>query len=203
MNRSEVCCMTDSTTYYDEHADRFIASADSADMGPLHEDFLSHVGFPARLLDAGCGSGRDSLAFSKLGYEVEAFDASKAMVEAASRLTGLPVRQLRFQQMDYQERFDGIWACASLIHVPRDEMDHVFKLLAQALKPAGILYCSFKSRSADYMDGGRAFTCHTLASLQDFIRKTGRFEIVRIYPTYDKRPDRAHETWVNAVARKL
>ena len=130
--------------FYDEHADEFYAGTVGADIGELYDAFLPLLPDGARILDAGCGSGRDSRAFLDRGYEVTAFDASAALVEKASALLGRPVRRLTFQEMDYTEAFEGVWACASLLHVPRAEFDAVLARLARALVPGGVAFLSFK-----------------------------------------------------------
>jgi 2-polyprenyl-3-methyl-5-hydroxy-6-metoxy-1,4-benzoquinol methylase len=73
-----------------------------------------------RILDAGCGPGRDALAFAERGYELIAFDASTAMVRVARERVGsrIVVHLMRFEDLNGQSEFDGIWACASLLHVP-------------------------------------------------------------------------------------
>ncbi|MFA6733371.1 MAG: class I SAM-dependent methyltransferase, partial [Sphaerochaeta sp.] len=126
--------------YYEHHADLFLSTTKDIDMGMQYQMFLPYLKPGASILDAGCGSGRDSLAFLTLGFVVEAFDLSPSMVEAAKALTGLEVRCLSFQQMDYDAEFDGIWACASLLHVPKAELAEVFGLLHRALVDEGILY---------------------------------------------------------------
>jgi SAM-dependent methyltransferase len=194
--------MDDSVSYYDEHTEQFIQSTAAVDMTNQYRLFLAHLPRRASILDAGCGSGRDSLAFKEMGYQVEAFDLSPAMVEATKQLVSIPVRQMGFQDLDYQDRFDGIWASASLLHVPRNEMPKVFTLLAKALKAEGILYCSFKDRQEDFSKDGRSFTCYTSDSFQAFIKEQKQFQLLEILQTTDERPDRAGEKWINAVLRK-
>lgn len=189
-------------SYYDENASLFIASTIDVDMSLHYQRFLSYLGKGARILDAGCGSGRDSLHFMKLGYEVEAFDASAAMARQTESLIGKSVRILLFQDMDYENAFDGIWASASLLHVPRCQMQLVLSLLHRALKAEGILYCSFKDRPADYMKDGRIFTCYGPKSLRALVDSSALFSIADMYSTFDSRPDRQGEGWVNAVLRK-
>jgi len=189
--------------YYEYHAEHFLSTTKDIDMGMQYQMFLPYLKPGAHILDAGCGSGRDSLAFHLLGYDVEAFDLSPAMVEAAKALTGLEVRCLSFQQMDYEATFDGIWACASLLHVPKTELVDVFGLLHRALIENGILYCSFKLRETDFSQDGRNFTCFTPGSFQTFIDQAGGFSLVTQKQSNDVRPGREQELWLNAVLRKI
>ncbi|MFA5447571.1 MAG: class I SAM-dependent methyltransferase [Sphaerochaeta sp.] len=189
-------------SYYDEHADAYIQGTASVDMGGQYDLFLPLLKGGASILDAGCGSGRDSRIFLDRGYRVEAFDASPEMARAASELTGLPVRQLRFQEMEHHGQFDGIWASASLLHVPRAELTDVFGRLHRALRPGGILYASFKEREADFVSLERTFTCFTEEGLRAFIEQLGLFTIVDLQHSRDLRPGREEERWLNAVLKR-
>ncbi len=126
--------------YYQQHAEMFFADTVEVDMTPLYRRFLSLLRDQAQILDAGCGSGRDARAFADLGHHVTAFDASPALVALAETQLGQPVQCLRFQDIAWQEQFDGIWACASLLHVPAAELPEVMQRLCKALKPGGVLY---------------------------------------------------------------
>ncbi|NCA72135.1 MAG: class I SAM-dependent methyltransferase, partial [Sphingobacteriia bacterium] len=130
--------------YYEDQAGAFFAGTVGVDMTPLYARFLALVPPGAHLLDAGCGSGRDALAFQRLGYRVSACEASPALARLASDYCGLPVEVRRFQDIDWVARFDAIWACASLLHVPMLELPGVMRRLARALVPGGVLYASFK-----------------------------------------------------------
>jgi SAM-dependent methyltransferase len=192
----------DSSSYYDTHGKKFVASTVDVDMGSLYRLLLSRLRPGARILDAGCGSGRDSLAFKNLGYRVEAFDLSAEMVRSTKALADVPVRRIGFEELDYDRRFDGIWASASLLHVPRQRMPAVFSLLAKALVDRGVLYCSYKNRQKDFSEDGRSFTCYTPASFETFVRSQGSFGLLELLETEDKRVGREGERWINAVLEK-
>lgn len=130
--------------YYDDPANAYADLTLHADMSAIYERFEKYLAPGAAVLDAGCGSGRDSLHFRKAGYAVTAIDASQEMCAFASRLLQQEVRQLRFQELDYEACFDGIWACASLLHVPERQQAEVFHRLMRALVPGGVLYASWK-----------------------------------------------------------
>ncbi len=130
--------------YYDDPANAYADQTLHADMSAIYERFEKYLTPGAAVLDAGCGSGRDSLHFMKAGYAVTAIDASQEMCAFASRLLQQEVRQLRFQGLDYDACFDGIWACASLLHVPERQQAEVFYRLMRALVPGGVLYASWK-----------------------------------------------------------
>nr|WP_319521091.1 class I SAM-dependent methyltransferase [uncultured Sphaerochaeta sp.] len=183
--------------------DAHLSTTRDVDMTSHYTMFLPYIPPGGRILDAGCGSGRDSRYFLDSGYQVEAFDLSESMVEAACDLTGLPVRQLSFQKMDYKNSFDGIWACASLLHVPLCELPSVFQKMAVALKEHGVLYCSFKLQAEDFQREGRHFTCFSTDVFKLFVDELPWFSLEELVQTRDLRPGRAEEHWLNTILKKV
>jgi SAM-dependent methyltransferase len=188
--------------YYQQHADTFFDDTVEVDMTPLYGPFLPLLAEGAAILDAGCGSGRDSLAFAKLGYSVTAFDASPALVALAEQHSGQPVHCLRFQDMTWRDAFDGIWACASLLHVPTVDLPDVMGRLRAALKPGGILYASFKYGSGERAHHGRRFTDLDEPGLAALLEQVPGLEPVETWTTSDRRPGRESERWLNSLLRR-
>lgn len=189
--------------YYNRHADRFFRETVNLNMEELYAPFLSLVPAGGSILDAGCGSGRDSLSFSRRGYRVTAFDASEQLVERSAKLTGLPVLRLSFQQLDYEDEFDGVWACASLLHVPRAQMRDVLARLARALKPGGVLYASFKYGDGEWEQGGRFFNSYDEDSFAALTREHPSLILDRHWKSEDVRRGRENQIWYNALLRKV
>jgi SAM-dependent methyltransferase len=187
--------------YYQDNAQTFFDGTVNVDMSSLYETFTRHLAPGARVLDAGCGSGRDAKAFMEMGYQVEAFDASSAMVEMAEEHTGLPVRLMTFSDVDWKEEFDGIWCCASLLHVPAAELPGVMQKLTGALKPGGVWYLSFKYGEGEREMDGRWFTDMDEVGLQRMLEAVLKIEIKSLWTTQDKRPGRG-EVWLNGVLQK-
>ena len=187
--------------YYQDNAQTFFDGTVNVDMSSLYETFTKHLAPGARVLDAGCGSGRDAKAFRKMGYQVVAFDASSAMVELAREHTGLPVQLMTFADVDWKEEFDGIWCCASLLHVPAVELPDVMRRLADALKPGGVWYVSFKYGDGEREVDGRRFTDMDEDDLNTLVSSLTVIEVGEVWLTQDKRPDRK-ENWVNGILRK-
>src|SRR5690606_22260482 len=133
-----------SLEYYERNAESYFKATRDADLSALYERFLRRLPKGARILDAGSGSGRDTLAFVRRGYAVSAFDSSAALCELSTRLTGVRTRVLRFQELEGEAEYDGIWACASLLHLSDAELPNAIGRLIRALKPDGVLYMSFK-----------------------------------------------------------
>lgn len=194
--------MNDETLrYYRDQTETFVLDTQTVDMAPLYAHFLPHLDANALILDAGCGSGRDARAFAERGFQVTAFDASPAMAAAAEAYLGAPVAVLRFQEIAWRQAFDGIWACASLLHVPSAELPDAMQRLARALKPSGILYASFKYGQGDQVRNGRHFTDLDEAGLADLLKQVGSFVEIETWVTCDRRPGRESERWLNSVLR--
>ncbi|MBM1170349.1 class I SAM-dependent methyltransferase [Microvirga arabica] len=191
-----------SVEFYNLNAGSFFALTVAADMSEAQNRFLCHVPKAGRILDAGCGSGRDAKAFVERGYEVEAFDASAEMVRMSSEHSGLPVRQMTFEQVDWDNHFDGIWASASLLHVPRSDLSRIIAKLRRALKPEGILYLSFKYGMDDREKDGRRFTDMNEEALQTELRRAGDLNLIEIWTSEDVRPGRTGERWLSALSRR-
>ena len=190
---------TTTTSFYDANAPTFFRNTVDVDMSPLYAPFLRHLAPGAHILDAGCGSARDALAFKRLGYRVSAFDASPELAALASTHLGHPVAVLTFQELDWQDEFDAIWACASLLHVGRDQLPEVFARLARALKPNGILYCSFKHGRGERLEGGRHFTDLDEDGLAELLHITPQLRLLETWQSPDQRPGREHQRWLNAL----
>ena len=186
--------------YYNKNADSFFAGSVAADMSDVQRRFLSYVPAGGRILDAGCGSGRDSKAFLNAGYDVVSFDASEEMCRRASEYIGKSVLNMRFEDVAYEAEFDGIWACASLLHVPVEELPDVLKKIKRALKPGGIIYASFKYGDGTVFRGERQFSDFTEISIVPLFEQAG-FEIVSNVVGSDSRPGREDEKWVNVIGK--
>lgn len=187
-----------SIDYYQRHAQRFFEDTVNVDMSALYQPFLAPLPAGGRILDAGCGSGRDAQAFHQLGYQVDAFDASSEMVARATALSGLPVQCLRFDQLTAVEQYDGIWCCASLLHMPAGELPGVMTILARALKPGGVWYLSFKLGSGEREVDGRIFTDLDKSRIEMLLAELPQLSLSSCWQTTDNRPVNATQ-WLNAI----
>lgn len=184
--------------YYDEHAAAFTADTVTTDMSSIQEAFIRQLEPGAHILDLGCGSGRDTKLFLSKGFAVTPVDGSAEMCTIAKANTGLEVRQLLFKDLDYDDDFDAVWACASLLHVPSKELPHIFALIHRALKGRGLLYCSFKHGTFEGERNGRFFTDLTEDGIEKLLPPL--FSPTRIWTTSDARPGRSGERWLNMMA---
>lgn len=193
--------MNESFNFYDEHSEQFIENTLNVDMSSLYSKFTAYLPKNAKVLDAGCGSGRDTLAFLKMGYEVSAFDASNEMVKYARKLTGISIQQLSFDQLKSINTYDGIWCCASLLHVKKSEILYSMQRLANALKEQGVWYLSFKYGDTEREKYGRRFTDLNENLLYELAGQLSEIEIISTWVTTDQRANRS-EKWLNAILKK-
>jgi SAM-dependent methyltransferase len=189
-------------SYYERNADQFYQETVHADMSALYKPFLALVAPHGKILDAGCGSGRDSLYFIQHGYKVEAFDACPEMCRLASNLIGQRVHIKTFDEVDWKSEFDGIWACASLLHVRRDSIDAVLDKMCHALTPDGTMYLSFKLRDGEWEQEGRFFNGYSVETFRGLIGSHQALHLTSIWVSNDARPSRNGEQWLNSLLRR-
>ena len=193
--------MSSSIDYYNQNAQAFIDSSIDADVRNLYDKFLPEIPEGGRILDAGCGTGRDTLAFRKLGYLVDAFDASEEMVKHSRSLTGVDVKLDTFMSFASEADYDGIWACASLLHVPRSELASTIKKLFTHLKDGGHFYFSMKLGDGERRVNGRTFTDFSIENIADLIEDIDKIILRGFWITNDVRPARTDQ-WINVILAK-
>ena len=191
-----------SVEFYNNNAEEFFNNTVNADMSAtysLFEENLSDVN--GEILDLGCGSGRDAKHFIDKGYEVTALDLSPVLAAKASKYIGQQVIIGDMKDLDYKDRFIGIWACASLLHLAEDEVFETIKRCHKALKKDGVLYASFKYGENNYEKDGRSFTCFTKDKFLNLIEGLD-FYYRATFETGDVRPGRENEKWLNVILKK-
>ena len=194
---------TDKTiAYYNSHTKEFTERTVEADMSFCQEKFLKLLPPGAVILDAGCGSGRDSRFFLNHGMQIQAIDASVEICRQASAYIGQPVKCMRFDELDCSQMFDGIWACASLLHVEKKALPGILQKFHRALKTKGVFYASFKYGDGEEERLERFFSDYRLEEIEQVFLQDGLFELVESFETEDVRPDYKNKPWVNIIVRK-
>jgi len=194
----------DSIGYYNKNSKDFFNRTINADVQDLYEKFLKYVPKKGRILDAGCGVGRDSRFFLINGYDVVAFDGSLEMVKMASNLLEKDVLHTLFQDMNFLSEFDAIWANASLLHVPYESLRDVIERFYNALLPSGILYASFKYGTSMRRTEDRIFFDMDEATIEPYLK--GLFVPLEIWKSADTRSTVApspDKSWLNFIARRI
>lgn len=188
--------------YYNENAKSFIDGTVSVDFSQIQNAFLELLPNDARILDFGCGSGRDTKYFLNRGYQVDAMDGSIELCRAASEYTGIHVKHMLFQELDEVEKYDGIWACASILHVKKDELLDIIRKMNLATKENGIIYVSFKYGDYEGERNGRYFTDMTENLMKELLVDFPELEVERQWITGDVREGRGDERWLNMILGK-
>jgi 2-polyprenyl-3-methyl-5-hydroxy-6-metoxy-1,4-benzoquinol methylase len=192
-----------SIQFYEDNAEDFFARSVAAEMLREQARFADLLPAGGRVLDAGCGSGRDAKWFVEQGFEVTATEAAPKLAALARAHTGLPVQVMTFDQMAWRDAFDGIWACASLLHVARADLPATLRRLRQALVPGGLWFMSFKHGRSERFANGRHFTDLDETDAAALLAEAGGLELLSMELTGDVRPDRAHERWLSLFCRRV
>ena len=189
--------------YYNKNSEEYFNSTLNVDMTNTYKEFLKLVPEGGKILDLGCGSGRDSMNFMKLGYEVTAVDGSKELAKKASVLLGKEVIVSTFEELELKEKFHGIWACASLLHIKREDLKTVLNNLYNNLEDNGVFYMSFKYGEKEYVDDkNRYFNCFTDESIISFINENTKYNILGLYITEDKLGRVNEVKWLNVICKR-
>ena len=188
--------------YYNENAQSFASGTVSVKFTEVQDKFLEKLNPDAYILDFGCGAGRDTKYFLSRGYQIDAIDGSEQLCRIASKYTGIKVRQMLFQELDEKEKYDGIWACASILHLPKKQLREVLENMYAALKSEGWIYTSFKYGKFEGERNGRYFTDFTTDTFKDFIHDMHGLKIEEHWITGDVRPGRGEEKWLNLLLQK-
>jgi SAM-dependent methyltransferase len=189
--------------YYSKNSEIFIQTTLEIDMEPIYEKFLPLIPAGGKILDAGCGSGRDSLFFKKQGFNVIAIDNCHDFVKFTSTYAGVEAHCIGFNDINFSNEFSGIWACASLLHLSYENLEDAITRLAKALKTNGIFYCSFKYGTFSGERNGRIFTDMDEERFFKIIDKISNLTILETWITDDQRKDRKVEKWLNVLTKKI
>ena len=191
---------------YNEYAEKYFQSHHSAEaIKNLLELFIENLD-GKRILDVGCGPGRDAKFFADLGYEVVGIDLSEKLLEIARK----NVPKAKFYLMDMRNLdfpnnyFDGIWACASFLHVPRKDAQKTLNEFYRVLRENGLIYISVREgrgerfvKSKQYGEKERYFVYYSSVELRKLI-ENGGFKVFEELIEKEKDGD----TWINIFARK-
>lgn len=195
--------MTETLSYYNTNTASFVESTQSVQMTEAWNRFTSKLTSGALILDFGCGSGRDTKYFLEHGFKVDATDGSSELCAAACKFTGITVKQVLFQDWKSEAKYNGIWACSSILHLNKTELKQVIGNIRDALLPSGIFYTSFKYGNFEGERNGRYFTDLTEESFAELINEVSGFEIIEEWITSDVRPGREEEKWLNVILKKI
>jgi len=189
--------------YYNKNAEKFVASTVLVDFEDTQKRFISKLQKGGYILDFGCGSGRDTKYFLQKGFQVDAIDGSEVLCKIASEYTGIKVKHQFFQDLNEKAKYDGIWACSSVLHLTKSELKTVLEKMETAIKGNGAIYVSFKYGTFEGERNGRYFTDITESTFADFVKGKKELVIEEQWVTSDVRPGRSKERWLNLILRKI
>lgn len=195
--------MNNTIYYYNNNAQKYFIETIGGDMQLSYDKFLVHIPQGGYILDFGCGSGRDSFYFIKKGYKVKAIDGSIELCNLASQYINQKVQCICFENFKEQNVYDGIWACASILHIEEKDFLIVYKNIIDALKPGGVIYISFKNGKGEELKNGRYFKYYTK---EEFIKHTKQFsdlEILDIYTSKSTTNINEDRYWNNFILKKV
>lgn len=183
----------DTLNYYDNNIDSYkklwLDDFSSNYNFEIPDIFLSYLNKDSKILDMGCGTGRDSKYFKELGHIVKSIDGSLGMCKIASNLLNEEVEQLNFLDINYKDEFDGIFACASLLHLSNEDLLMVLKKISNALKENGILYTCFKYGDSTRVDKGRFYNDMNEEKFLNLISNINNLKILRTWITKQYKSD--------------
>ena len=194
--------MNETIDFYERNAAEFANNTSDLEFSEIQDKFLEKLKEKAAILDFGCGSGRDTKYFLSKGFQVDATDGSEELCKIAEKNTGIPVKQMLFSELNENEKYDGIWACSSILHLSKDELKVVIAKMIRATKDGGYIYTSFKYGEFEGCRNGRYFTDFTEESFEGFIKDFPRLEITEEWISRDARPGRSDEKWLNLILKK-
>lgn len=195
--------MLDSIDYYSRNANIYYEHTKDLNMESVLDKFIEYLPEGSSVLDLGCGSGRDSLYLIEKGFDVTALDGAEELCELASIHIRQDVLHMKFDEIDFNNVFDGVWACASLVHVTPDKIDSILKKVIGSMKTDGILYMSFKYGDFAGIQNDRYFKHYKTRTLKEVLNQFDNLEVIDIWKTEEIREDREEEEWINTLVRKI
>lgn len=194
----------DTLNYYNENANLYFEQTIIADLQEIYDKFLEQLPKNAYILDFGCGSGRDSKYFIDKGYTVKAIDGSIEMCKLASNYLNQNVECMKFEDLNEQKVYDGIWMCTSIVHVELENLLSVLNKIINALKDEGILYISFKVGTGYKIKEGKYYNFLTEEKMKNLLNKlNSKTRIIEYFETLPctKRKDKS-TVWGNIIIKK-
>lgn len=191
--------MNDTITYYNQNAEEYFNNTVNVSMQELYDQFEAYLKSGDKILDIGCGSGRDSRYFLSKGYDVVSVDESKEMCRLAEKYIGRGVRNITFAELDYNNEFDAVWASASLLHISKNNLPEILRKIYCALMSHGIIYSSWKYGGEDRIINGILYYNYREESIFSEFDSMS-FNIESSWLTGDNMGRR--DKWINIIAKK-
>ena len=198
-----VFLMNNTMAYYEANAEEYINRTKDIDMSEIYSKFLEYVPKNGYILDLGCGSGRDSKYFNSNGYKVLGIDASKKFCDHLKNDLKIDSQVMNLEDFYFENEFDGVWACASLLHLKKYDVIKCLHHISYSLKENGTLYASFKYGDAERIDDtGRFYSDFTEMDIPVLFNEGTKLKCVDWWTSKDKK-EGSDETWLNVICKKI
>lgn len=193
--------MNSTIEYYNSNSNQFIADTIGLDMSSLYKQFETYLSPGNKILDLGCGSGRDSRHFKMKGYDVIAVDPSEKMCESTRNIANVTVFQMGAEDLSFQNEFDGIWACASLIHIEKEKLHNVITRIVDCVVNGGVVYASWKYGDNEIVNNGKYLCYMTEQSLNRIFAEVRNIVLIDMWTSDDTQG--RNEKWINVLLKRI
>ena len=189
-------------SYYNKNAELFFDSTVDINMSDLQRKFIYLLPRRTEILDVGCGSGRDTKYFLENGFSVVSIEPARELAELAEAYIKQEVVVMRVEDLPFEKRFSGIWACASLLHIHFSQINVVLRKLYKSLIDGGVLFISVKHGNFEGERSGRFFCDYTEEKFETTDYKEIGFDLVGYSYSTDEREGRENEKWLNIILER-
>jgi SAM-dependent methyltransferase len=188
--------------FYEANAKAYAEQTAGADLSNLYSPFLALLPKDARILDVGCGGGRDLEVFRQRGYRPRGIDPSPALAKIASEWSGCETSIGRVEQLEFESEFDAVWACASLLHLPKSDLPGALRCIRRALVKEGIIFLSMQRGVGEGIDEDGRFVARYDSSALRSALTSENFQILDLWQSKDSLQGRPAVRWLNLLAKK-
>lgn len=195
--------MSNTINYYNKNAKEYFEKTIKGNMQFSYNKFLKNIPKGGYILDFGCGGGRDSKYFLENSYKIKAIDGSKELCLLAEKYLKHSVDNMFFSELDDKNIFDGIWCCASILHLNEHEFIEILKKMIAALKIEGIMYISVKDGIGEEVIDERYFKYYTKEEFINIINFFATLKILDIYTTKSTTNINEERSWNNFILKRI